>query len=1068
MKKSKKYSELILILCLHIFNIKAKYRCGVDLNKRYANNKNQSYIFIKRKLDDGDDDFDQDYCYSENEFDSEYFEDLNIYLDKNNLYDEINSLNLNNGHKKAIDDAIDKASQILESFLQIYNPDRDSTIEDDFFHRKGIHKWNADYIKKNVTDITGMFNNGIHYIIMFKFGDGEIMGNSIASAEPIIFDEYCLQPEIGIVTLNPTIQYSTLPSTYLETVMLHEFTHLLGFHKKVLENYGFINKITDEYNIIHNYIKTGNVTEYANSYFNCDIRSIGVEIETDEDGNPGSHWSSRILLGEYMTDYFYLEEQAISGFTLALFNDLRYLRVKNKYTGGLMRFGKHKGCNFLKEKCIDDELESKYENEFYYPTNLDDLTVKEPSCSSGRQSRTVHKLNFYGYEITPIQYRYFPGHNNIGGLPSTYYCPISQYESSSTMYEQRCSEKGTLSSIASIIGESLSESSFCALSSLVKINNIEYSNEVRAVCFKMHCSELSLTIQFGEDYFVCPREGGKINGEGFIGYLLCPDYNLICTGENKICNDMLDCLENSVEEKPISYDYVIETTQYSFIYQNQGLNNNGWEKTTNGICPQNCMQCKENNICIKCKSEYGLIGSTLNNEIKCEELSVLSHGYYQNSNLIHYPCMENCDQCENENICTDCIPKYKIENNRCIEMVLNCDEYNPDNISCKSCKPEFVLVINNIETSCKTLEELNNQYYKITGENGDYYVKCSEAINNCEECTSSTVCTKCMNNYGIINDDKTKCEDLSKYYFDNIERIYKLCSTKINGCEKCSVISNNKINCNKCQDDYVLINGEISECREEISIENDHNIFTDDGGKNYYFCSDNEHHYVNKCATCINKETCESCQNGYTIYNSQKLCLLDKDINDKKYYKDPEDNYFLCSAKINGCNICNDGNTCIECNSEYNLSENDKCIHSSITLNKYYLNPITGKYVSCATIENCEECISSTECTKCQNNYSLNNKICEKNNDDENYNKLQSMVIAAIVLGVISSVISIGAIILLLLFKKIFIRGNRVNTSTEINIKSKDDKIDEQKEEEDAIVIKSNKRSIHNDVKNNT
>jgi hypothetical protein len=39
-----------------------------------------------------------------------------------------------------------------------------------------------------------------------------------------------------------------------------------------------------------------------------------------------------------MADFSYPEEQAISGFTLALFEDLGYIKVKNKYTGGLMRF----------------------------------------------------------------------------------------------------------------------------------------------------------------------------------------------------------------------------------------------------------------------------------------------------------------------------------------------------------------------------------------------------------------------------------------------------------------------------------------------------------------------------------------------------------------------------------------------------------------------------------------------------------------------------------------------------------------------------------------------------------
>ena len=40
-------------------------------------------------------------------------------------------------------------------------------------------------------------------------------------------------------------------------------------------------------------------------------------------------------------------------------------------------------------------------------------------------------------------------------------------------------------------------------------------------------------------YIVCPRAGGKIELEGYAGYFLCPDYNLMFSG-TVICNDMFD------------------------------------------------------------------------------------------------------------------------------------------------------------------------------------------------------------------------------------------------------------------------------------------------------------------------------------------------------------------------------------------------------------------------------------------------------------------------------------------------------------------------------------------------
>jgi hypothetical protein len=32
-----------------------------------------------------------------------------------------------------------------------------------------------------------------------------------------------------------------------------------------------------------------------------------------------------------------------------------------------------------------------------------------------------------------------------------------------------------------------------------------------------------LTIKIFDDYVVCPRSGGKIKVDGYLGYLLCPD-----------------------------------------------------------------------------------------------------------------------------------------------------------------------------------------------------------------------------------------------------------------------------------------------------------------------------------------------------------------------------------------------------------------------------------------------------------------------------------------------------------------------------------------------------------------
>ena len=83
-------------------------------------------------------------------------------------------------------------------------------------------------------------------------------------------------------------------------------------------------------------------------------------------------------------------------------------------------------------------------------------------------------------------------------------------------------------------GEKLTDHSFCFLSSLSKssLENSDFiSNVVRANCYEIYCSEKSLTLKIFDDYIVCPRSGGKIEVEGYKGFFLCPDYNLMCSGK---------------------------------------------------------------------------------------------------------------------------------------------------------------------------------------------------------------------------------------------------------------------------------------------------------------------------------------------------------------------------------------------------------------------------------------------------------------------------------------------------------------------------------------------------------
>ena len=997
-----------LIISLILSNSNCNSNSTNHLNYNINKNKNQTKQKIKRKLDNS-----IISCIKERYVDQESFimMDLKIYLDTLHLEDQMQQKALSK-YKESLFKSMKDAAEILESTLKIYKgwgyeikDDTDNEIID-----SGITKWNKNLMGQNVLPENDMFMQGISLIIMFKFEEENSMGNKISKSKLIIQD-FCDNPEVGVVSLNPDIDYTKLSSEYLTITLLHHFTHILAFNNKILgsDYMNILNEIEGKSN--HYYLKSERVLEYSKLYFGCSSNENGIEIVMDEDEN--FHWSARYLLGDYMSDSSYTEEQVISNFTLALFDDLGYLQVKKVYTGGLMRFGKNKGCEFLEAQCKT----TKFGNEFYFPTD-GSTSFLENSCSSGRQSKTIYKITDYDNDL-PSDYRYFSDPKKGGFLESADYCIVAQ-SNSEVIYGSRCSN--TKNTPNADRGESYSSTSFCAISSLVKSTNSNHealSEIYDSVCFKMYCSEKSLTIQVGDDYLVCPREGGRITGKNFEGYLLCPDYNLICTG-SVMCNNLLDCLKAESKDKENTYYYKgssssggdnellyeIETSQIPTVYKTKEMK--GWELSEGATCPILCSQCDKSRHCVKCA------------------------------------------------------PNYKVVNNKCEPKVENCKEYD-ENENCKECIDGFVFVDGD-KTTCFKKDELGDQYFQDPDETNNY-IKCSSKISHCITCEDINHCNTCENSFGLTY-DSTTCVDISKneYYLDDGK--YKPCSSApdLTNCKKCKKDVLNRVNCLECDNEYALIHGESENdiCKPKADYQNKENMYSNDEGLNYYPCYDTLYHSVENCLNCNNKESCEACKADYVVVNSNKLCVLRNDIENKKYYLDPSNNfYYLCAQKMKGCITCENGNACLECEPEYYHDEYDKCVHSSLTILKYYLDPITGKYVSCTKIENCEECTSASQCTKCQDGYKFNNGRCEEMKEENDYNKIKALAIAGVILGTLALIVAIFAVLLVLFKNRLFRPNNMHNLTEEIN---NDVKV--LNEPEEIVVTKTNKRSIHNEVKN--
>ena len=768
-------------------------------------------------------------------------------------------------------------------------------------------------------------------------------------------DNITKRPTLGYMKLSPTEIDNIKNSEGKKYFFIQKLIQFLGFSYEnflYFNNNGtFYNKSDDLSQLMTNYIKTEKVLEIAKKYYNCsNIEGIPLE---NQNNNSVALWESRILLGDIMSSYKYNyhADQVISEFTLALLEDSGWYKA-NYYTGGLMRFGKNKGCEFFYDDCS-----SKFKNEFCDYTNSG-----VPSCSSGRQTLTYCGINSYSDKDHSRDeiIGYYKRYSDMSKGPTVVnYCIINEpfsEETKNNIYVGNCKYNQDINaygsklsinstnyknrvSLASALNETFSNNSFCVLASMALNSDNEddeFYNLIHPLCYEMYCSEETLTIGIKNQFVACPRAGGKVEIKGeFSGYIYCPDYNLICTG-TVLCNDMFDCIEKKslIKNTTYYYDYSINTSQNLTELRNSDISI-GYEITTNGKCRQNCGQCYINDTCFYCRENYYLVadyyGQNLT-ELNCINKNI-SIKYFTYDGLYYYPCIANCDKCSNETICEKCSEGYYF--------------------------------IGTNRTYCDTGKNLSKYY---SNDEGVSYFPCYTNFNNCELCVSENNCTRCQKNYYFLSEEKTSCEQLedkSAYFTEDFGVSYLLVANYIPNCFS----GLNRTHCTKCQSNYYMIGDDKTKCYNDY-ISDFNEYYTEDGGISYYPC----YTYFNNCLTCENRNTCTKCQLNYDFIRGKKEECFPL-LNNRTYRDELDGFIYLCYDSFPFCDKCSGKNNCFECfedyyfTYEYYSNGDEKLICDKIDISKYYKNN-DGIYILCnKTIENCDECRNENECTKCKEGY---------------------------------------------------------------------------------------------------
>ena len=503
---------------------------------------------------------------------------LNIIIDYKYLSNQLQNNMVKESLYNLIKSSLDSAASILSSLILVEKNDYKFTLQESIITENCYLEENL--YTSSLFETDALSSNSIVIFPRFHIFSQSYPRNILSSASFCAMN-YDGRPLAGYIYIEGNLTNIEInkmnAERYYTMIFLHELTHILIFDKELLRmnnNFQFIENVSilNQQRVL---LSSPKVLSMAKRHFNCEnIR--GIELENQEYDwltneirienrftkmdTYSNHWDARIMLTDYMTAIHY-DESVISEITLALFEDSGFYKV-NYYTGGLFRYGKNQGCEFLNSYCVYGDV-SLHKNEFC-------ISEGTTMCTPGRTHRAMCGVTNYPNDLE-VYYRYFTDSRKGGHLPQTDYCPVAKTNSSmsrSYYYQGHCAY-GEFEEYPRKLGYTLNNQSICLLSSLTPKNEpdlIEYPGNFRALCFKVDCyehdDEKVVRIFIGNNVIICPTSGGAQTLNGYYGYILCPDYNLVCTG-TKWCIDPISCVQNKSEPKNESfyYDYKATTSQ---------------------------------------------------------------------------------------------------------------------------------------------------------------------------------------------------------------------------------------------------------------------------------------------------------------------------------------------------------------------------------------------------------------------------------------------------------------------------------------------------------------------------
>ncbi|KAL4460055.1 hypothetical protein ABPG73_001733 [Tetrahymena malaccensis] len=245
----------------------------------------------------------------------------------------------------------------------------------------------------------------------------------------------------------------------------------------------------------------------------------------------------------------------------------------------------------------------------------------------------------------------------------------------------------------------------------------------------------------------------------------------ICRQNNQTCNDT--CPDTFLID---STKQACVCRSYSTLKKGECQCNTGYLDVS-GICQpcsQNCDQCLSQSVCAICSPNYYLLNNSncvsecpktfqadfSTKQCICRPNSFLLKQYYLfnfektnffllsnncicNNGFVDLngeckPCSSNCDVCSSQTVCLTCSSGYLL---------------NIDSACVSECSQSFVPDSAHSKCVCRSNSSLQNKYCHCDAKYLDIDGVCQQCPQNCDQCSSQTVCSTCSSRYFLQIDN---------------------------------------------------------------------------------------------------------------------------------------------------------------------------------------------------------------------------------------------------------------------------------------------------------------------------